>query len=72
VRDMDMRARLTEMRLPTMVIAGTQDASTPPAEGKFLAEHIVGASYVELDAAHLSNWEQAIVFNQNLLAFLQA
>ncbi|MES2071587.1 MAG: 3-oxoadipate enol-lactonase [Pseudomonadota bacterium] len=71
VRDMDLRDALQNIHLPTLVIAGTHDQSTPPAEGRLIADGIAGARYVELDAAHLSNWEQADLFNQHLLAFLK-
>src|SRR5207245_10954077 len=59
VRDMDQRDAIAEVRHPTLVIAGTHDAVTPPAEVRATAERIRGARYVELDAAHLSNVEAA-------------
>lgn len=70
VRDMDQRDGLTGIRAPTLVIAGTRDMATPPADGRFVAEKIPGARYVELDAAHLSNFEQAEAFTENLTGFL--
>jgi 3-oxoadipate enol-lactonase/4-carboxymuconolactone decarboxylase len=57
VRDMDQRASAGRIVAPTLVIAGTHDAATPPAAGRFLADTIAGAKYVELAAAHLSNVE---------------
>ncbi|MES2103992.1 MAG: 3-oxoadipate enol-lactonase [Pseudomonadota bacterium] len=71
IRDMDLRDALAGIKLPTLVIAGTHDQSTPPADGKLIAERIDSARYVELDSAHLSNWEQTELFNQNLLSFLK-
>jgi 3-oxoadipate enol-lactonase len=70
VRDMDQRADLASIRVPTLVIAGTHDGSTPAADGRAVADAIPGARYVELDAAHLSNWEQSEQFTQALVAFL--
>jgi 3-oxoadipate enol-lactonase/4-carboxymuconolactone decarboxylase len=70
VRDMDQRADLPKIRLPTLVIAGTHDGSTPPELGRAVAQAIDGARYVELDAAHLSNWEQAGAFSTAVLSFL--
>ena len=52
------------------VIAGTHDASTPPAAGRLIASEIRGARYEELPAAHLSNIEAAAAFNAGLAAFL--
>jgi 3-oxoadipate enol-lactonase/4-carboxymuconolactone decarboxylase len=70
VRDMDQRDLLAKIAVPTLVIAGTYDGSTPPELGRALAAAIDGARYVELDAAHLSNWEQAGAFTTAVLTFL--
>ena len=70
VRDMDQRDAIAAIRAPTLVIAGTQDVATPAADGRFLANQIKGAKYVELDAAHISNIEAAPAFTDALLAFL--
>ena len=70
VRDFDCREELKNIRVPTLVIAGTHDPATPPAEGRFIAENIPGARYVELNAAHLSNVEDQERFNAELAAFL--
>jgi len=70
VRDMDQRASLAKIAVPTLVVAGTHDGSTPPELGRAVAAAIAGARYVELDAAHLSNWEQAEAFNLAVLSFL--
>jgi len=72
VRDMDLRADIASITVPTLVIAGTHDGSTPAADGRAVADAIPGARYVELDAAHLSNWEQTDQFTQALLGFLAA
>ncbi|MDB5758829.1 MAG: 3-oxoadipate enol-lactonase [Burkholderia sp.] len=72
VRDMDLRADIASIGVPTLVIAGTHDGSTPAADGRAVADAIPGARYVELDAAHLSNWEQSEQFTQALLGFLTA
>ena len=70
VRDMDQRASAASIAVPTLVISGTHDAVTPAADGRFLAEHIAGARYVELAAAHLSNIEAEADFTSALTAFL--
>ena len=71
VRDMDQRDQLPAITAPTLVIAGRQDLATPLADARLLAARIPGATCVELDAAHLSNWEVPQAFNNALLAFLQ-
>jgi 3-oxoadipate enol-lactonase len=72
VRDFDAREAISAIRVPTLVIAGEQDPATPPADGRFLAEKINGARYVELSAAHLSNIEDRDRFNQEVSVFLNA
>lgn len=70
VRDMDQRERLGGIKAPTLVIGGTHDLATPPADSRLVAERISGARYAELDAAHLSNWEQADEFTRQVVGFL--
>jgi 3-oxoadipate enol-lactonase len=70
VRDADFRGSAAAVRLPTMIISGTSDAVTPPAEAKFLAGQISGARLLELPAAHLSNVEAAAPFSGAVLEFL--
>ena len=70
IRDHDERTSIADIRVPTLVIAGTQDVATPPADGRFLADHIPGARYVEFDTAHLSNVEQPQAFSKAVLEFL--
>ncbi len=53
-------------------VAGTHDAVTTPADGRFLQERIPGAEYVEFPAAHLSNVQMGAAFTQRVLAFLSA
>jgi 3-oxoadipate enol-lactonase len=70
IRDFDARETISAIRIPTLVIAGTHDVATSPAEGHYLADHIAGARYVELNAAHLSNIENRDRFNTELSTFL--
>jgi 3-carboxy-cis,cis-muconate cycloisomerase len=70
IRDMDQRETVGGIRVRTLVIAGSEDRVTPPSEGKYLADTIAGASYIELPAAHLSNVEAPDKFNSAVLEFL--
>ncbi len=70
VRDFDFRANVAKIPTPTLVISGTQDPAATPADGRFLAEHIPGARYTELNTSHLSNVEDPAHFNQAVLSFL--
>ena len=70
IRDMDQRSALHRIRVRTLVIAGTEDRVTTPGDGRFTAERIRDARYVELPASHLSNVQAATAFTQALLQFL--
>jgi len=67
LRDADLRTRAANVTRPTLVIAGKHDIATPPQAGRWLAEHIRGARFIELDAAHISNVECAGEFNQAVI-----
>jgi 3-oxoadipate enol-lactonase len=71
VRDMDQRDKLGGITAPTLVIGGAHDLATPPQDSKFVADSVPGGRYVELDAAHLSNWEKADEFTSQVLTFLR-
>ena len=70
VRDMDQWDAIGAISRPTLVITGAHDASTPPADGRKMAQVISNASCVELDAAHISNVEASAAFTAAVLDFL--
>lgn len=72
VRDFDFREQLSKIHKPTLVISGARDPATPPSDGRFLAQRIPAAKYVELNAAHLSNIEDAELFTHELGVFLNS
>jgi len=72
LREADFRESISAIRTPTLVISGTHDSGTSPADGKLLAKQIAGSRYVELDAAHLCNIEQQDRFTHEVSDFLRA
>jgi class 3 adenylate cyclase len=46
--ELDVRAVLPTIRVPTLVVHHADDPYIPPAMGKYIADHISGAKYVEL------------------------
>jgi len=72
VRDADFREQLSSIKVPLLVIAGTEDAVTPPAGGHFIQQHVLGAEYAEFYAAHLSNVQAGAAFSEQVVAFLSA
>ncbi len=51
--EMDVRAVVPTIRVPTLVLHHTDNPFLPPAKGKYIAEHIPGAKYVEVPGR---NW----------------
>ena len=72
VRDADLWPTMAALPVPTLVIAGAQDPATTAAQGRRMAEHIPGAQYLELAAAHLSNIEAEEAFTIGVSRFLTA
>jgi 3-oxoadipate enol-lactonase len=72
LREFEVRTRLSEIRLPTLAIAGIHDTGTPPAATQAVANAIEGAQYELLDAAHLAPIEQSHRFAALLETFLEA
>ncbi|MFC4507279.1 MULTISPECIES: 3-oxoadipate enol-lactonase [Streptomyces] len=55
----DLRDRLTEITVPTLLIAGRQDPATPPAHLREIADAVPDAALVELPhASHLAPAER--------------
>jgi 3-oxoadipate enol-lactonase len=70
IRDMDQRWFVSEIKLPTLIIAGKQDNATPLSASEFLASRIAGARLISLDAGHISNVEQKDAYTAALEKFL--
>lgn len=71
VRDADYREQLGAIKVPTLIVCGSQDPVTTPEHGRFMLERIDGAKLVEFDAAHLSNVEMGDRFSERVLDFLR-
>jgi DNA-binding SARP family transcriptional activator/pimeloyl-ACP methyl ester carboxylesterase len=52
VREIDVRAVLPAIHVPTLVIQRRDDIMTPPCHGRYLASHIAGARYFEQPGDH--------------------
>ncbi|WP_095108106.1 3-oxoadipate enol-lactonase [Pseudomonas sp. Irchel 3E20] len=72
VRDADLREQLGAIKVPTLVISGSEDAVTPPSGGHFIQARVAGAEYAEFYAAHLSNVQAGAAFSERVLQFLLA
>lgn len=70
IRDSDLPSLLPDVRVPTLVVAGTYDPSTPAEHGQRVARAIPGASYVEYPTAHFGPSEAPEPFCEAVLRFL--
>jgi class 3 adenylate cyclase/pimeloyl-ACP methyl ester carboxylesterase len=57
VTEVDVRAVLPTVRVPTLVLQHADGVTNPPAKGKYIAEHIPGAKYVEVPGR---NWHHIV------------
>jgi 3-oxoadipate enol-lactonase len=70
IRDADLSQDLSRVTARTVVIAGALDPVISTSDARLVANGIPGASYLELQASHLSNIEAAPQFTEALLKFL--
>jgi 3-oxoadipate enol-lactonase / 4-carboxymuconolactone decarboxylase len=71
LRDFENTVRLKDISVPTLVIVGDNDVSTPWAgNSEVLAREVPNAKAIRLPAAHLSNLEQPRSFTSAVLSFL--
>ena len=69
--DWDPGDELAAIRAPTLVLAGSEDPATPPAQGEAIARRIPRARLCVLEGAgHLANLEEPEAFNRLLLEHL--
>ncbi|MBI3654222.1 MAG: alpha/beta fold hydrolase [Acidobacteria bacterium] len=64
---------LAQIKVPTLVLVGSEDKLTPPAEAQFIHQGISASKLVVIEnSGHLSNMETPDEFNQALREFLAA
>ena len=64
-------SKLSEIRVPVLIMVGKEDKITPPAAAQFMHEKIKGSSLHILEhAGHLSNMENPGEFNSTLMTFI--
>lgn len=71
IRDMDQRESIRAITVPTAVLVGAEDPSTPVAAARLIHERIAGSSLTVIPATqHFFNVEDPPAFNAALLGFL--
>jgi pimeloyl-ACP methyl ester carboxylesterase len=69
----DQTDLLSSINVPTLIVVGSEDAITPPADAEAMSAKIEGSRLVVVEGAgHLSNVEQPEEFSRTLVEFLRA
>jgi 3-oxoadipate enol-lactonase len=72
IRKLNYLDRLSEIKIPTLIIVGEDDPGTPVSASEAIHERIQSSRLVILPSArHLSNVEQPEAFNAALIKFLK-
>jgi 3-oxoadipate enol-lactonase len=72
IRDADLREAVRSIHAPVLVLVGRHDTVTPQGIAALLSSSISKAKLVTLEAAHLSNIEDAEQFTDKAIEFLLA
>jgi 3-oxoadipate enol-lactonase len=68
----DRRKELADIKVPTLVLSGSDDKTAPPAMMEKMAQKIPGTDYLRLEGCgHLGPLDQPEEFNQALFSFLE-
>jgi pimeloyl-ACP methyl ester carboxylesterase len=71
LNDADTRGSLSQIKVPTLVIAGEEDCVTPPQESEILARGISDSTLSFIPSAgHFAMLEKPVTFNRILRSFL--
>lgn len=72
IRKLNYLDRLSEIKVPTLIMVGEDDPGTPASASEAMHQVIPNSKLVIIKSArHLSNVEQPEVFNTNLITFLK-
>jgi len=73
IRKLNYLDRLSEIKIPTLIMVGEDDPGTPVSASEAMHKRIPNSKLVIIKSArHLSNVEQPEAFNANLLTFLKS
>jgi 3-oxoadipate enol-lactonase len=72
IRELNTLDRLSNIKLPTLIMVGEDDPGTPVSASEAIHQRILKSKLMIIKSArHLSNVEQPEAFNTNLLTFLK-
>ncbi len=68
---LDTCLALNVLLMPVLILCGKEDTITPMEQAEYLHSHLLSSAMLPIDAAaHLSNIEQPVVFNQLISEFI--
>lgn len=71
IEHLDITSKLNAIKLPTLVVVGSEDVGTPPAAAKAIHEQIAGSELVIMpDCAHMLCMEDPVTMHAHAKAFL--
>lgn len=66
-------SKLTDMKIPVLIVVGKEDKITPPAAAQLMQKNIKGSILNIIEhAGHLSNLENSYEFNSQLIKFVSS
>jgi 3-oxoadipate enol-lactonase len=72
ISKVDYLDRLKEIKCPVLIMVGEHDHGTPPEAARVIQQNLPGSELKIIhSAAHISNVEQAQVFNDAMIGFLE-
>jgi pimeloyl-ACP methyl ester carboxylesterase len=71
IQQHDTTARLSQIAVPTLVLAGEEDILIPVSLSRRLHELIPGAQWATTKGGHACLWEHPAEFNQTFLGFIK-
>jgi 3-oxoadipate enol-lactonase len=70
MRDMDLRESVKTIKAPTLVIVGSDDQGTTPAEAGIIVNRVPDSRGIILKGSHIINVEKPEAFTKDVLEFL--
>src|SRR5438034_9239521 len=69
-KEIDVRHVLPAIRVPTLVLHGSEDTIVPMDVARYIADRISGARLVEVPTGHLATEQGAVAMNDEIKSFL--
>lgn len=66
----DLRGKVSEARMPVLVVGGREDKFFPPRYSRMIVEDLPSAEYAEVDSGHVSIWEKPHDVNRLIYEFM--